>query len=158
MPVRDLWGEYLASRPTTPYGTPSERYPNGRGKIPLFATAESILRKSPGWPVPSSRKPLGMEAGVYRFYNSESRLLYVGHSTVIPSRYRQHRDNTSSQWRKSVHHDAPIDWYPTLADAKLAEMQAMHREHPLYNENGIWSYHRYGPDNLCTGCGEPRED
>ena len=162
MPLRDRWAEYQATLPPSPYGRKTARRPNGFSKYPLFPTVPSV--PGPTAPdesglsdrafrcAPPPAKPLGAAAGVYRYYRVDHVLLYVGKSVNPRRRHREHQADLHNRWWREVDHLAPIAWYPTIPDALAAETNAMHTEHPLYNDDGIWAAHRYDTNGRCP-CG-----
>jgi len=162
MPRRDLLAEFIASRPSTPYGTPSDRFPNGRARYPIFQTEprplvpsapdESLLSDRAFRCNPPPLKPLGAAAGVYRYYRADHQLLYVGKSTNPRRRHTEHQNDLHNRWWREVDHLGPIAWFPTVPDALAAETRAMETEHPMYNNDGIWLPHRYDSKGRCP-CG-----
>jgi hypothetical protein len=80
--------------------------------------------------------PEGGTAVVYRFYDGEGSLLYVG-CTVRPAvRLRAHQRR--QPWWDEVE-DSEIIWYPDMDQAADAELRAIHSERPVYNK-GIGRY------------------
>jgi len=67
---------------------------------------------------------------LYRFYDDEDRLLYVGISLVLAQRFIAHR-NTKAWWGKVAR--AEFSHYPDESSARLAERTAIAKEQPLYN-------------------------
>ncbi|MGA4875918.1 GIY-YIG nuclease family protein [Streptomyces lydicamycinicus] len=67
---------------------------------------------------------------VYRLFDSEGRLLYVGISNDPGFRWKQHRGD--KQWWQHVA-DKTVTWYDTRMLALQAEALAIHTEAPMYN-------------------------
>lgn len=67
---------------------------------------------------------------VYRFFDTEDRLLYVGIARDLGTRFAAHR-RRSPWWPEAVRGTTVT--YPTRADAELAEGIAIHAEQPLHN-------------------------
>lgn len=70
------------------------------------------------------------ECALYRYYDADGRLLYVGISKAPGMRDEQHRAN--SKWHR-FHADRTVDWYPTRDDAHDAERDAIQGEAPVFN-------------------------
>lgn len=71
-----------------------------------------------------------MSCSLYRFYDADDRLLYVGITSRVPSRLSQHaRDK---EWFPYVAR-ASFEHYQHRDDAALAEKKTIKRERPLYN-------------------------
>jgi predicted GIY-YIG superfamily endonuclease len=69
---------------------------------------------------------------LYRFYDSEGRLLYVGITNDPHARWAAHaRKNADSWWSKVC--VAHTEWCSTRDDAERAEVAAIKREAPLHN-------------------------
>lgn len=67
---------------------------------------------------------------VYRLYDIEGRLLYIGMSTNPLGRIPQHRSR--KPWGKQIaYYD--VAWHPDREAAKDAERRAIHAEDPLHN-------------------------
>lgn len=71
-----------------------------------------------------------MHTALYRFYNAEGRLLYVGITSVGPSRWKQHA--IEKGWWTEVA-SITIEHFDTRAEATLAERSAIQAEHPMHN-------------------------
>ena len=71
---------------------------------------------------------------VYRLYDAEDALLYVGVSRRVGTRWEQHARR--KPWWPLVHHQAVI-WYDTREDALLAEARAILSECSAYNKTGV---------------------
>jgi hypothetical protein len=70
---------------------------------------------------------------LYRLYDAEDRLLYVGIASDVRRRWRMH------EWEKPWWHLVSgnrIEWFPSRQEARAAELVAMEDESPLYN--AVW--------------------
>ena len=67
---------------------------------------------------------------LYRFYDAEDRLLYVGVTSVGPSRWSDHERNRE-WWAKVVR--TVVEHFPDRATALDAEREAVVVEQPIYN-------------------------
>lgn len=76
-----------------------------------------------------------MTCELYRHYNAEGVLLYVGISFGALIRNRWHQKHSS--WFESVAH-ITIERYPTQEIAKEAEAAAIIEERPIYNKQHNW--------------------
>ncbi len=77
-----------------------------------------------------TERPEGAEAAVYRLYDAEGSLLYVG-CTVDPwTRLRAHR-RRQPWWDEVV--SAELIWFPSVDLAADVEQQAIGTERPVYN-------------------------
>lgn len=68
---------------------------------------------------------------LYRFYDREGRLLYLGVAYNPEERWRSHAD-TAPWWRDAA--SRTVDWHETRGDALQAERDAIVTEGPLYNK------------------------
>lgn len=97
--------------------------------LPQVARQESSGRQARG------RKPephiILNDNVVYRCYNSQKRLLYIGSSAEWWNRFEYHRRRTL--WWREVEEIA-LTHYPTIDDAVLAEAKAIRKEKPKYNQ------------------------
>lgn len=66
---------------------------------------------------------------VYRAYDADQRLLYVGISVNLDGRLSKHH---SSAWWPAVVEIA-VQWFEGREAAKAAERRAISEEHPIYN-------------------------
>lgn len=77
-----------------------------------------------------SKNNLG-KAAVYRLYDRNGALLYVGLGSDPKTRWRAHaRDK---EWWPDVAHKE-VEWHNTFAEAVEAEHAAIHAENPVYNK------------------------
>lgn len=67
---------------------------------------------------------------LYRFYDEDDRLLYVGITSDTRGRFKQHA--SSKPWWSQVT-TRELEWYPTREDAAVAEVVAIRAEHPMFN-------------------------
>jgi predicted GIY-YIG superfamily endonuclease len=67
---------------------------------------------------------------LYRLFDSEDRLLYVGITDRYGLRMGQHR--TSKWWWPRVHR-TETEWFASRAVAETMEVRAIRSERPLYN-------------------------
>ena len=79
----------------------------------------------------------GDEVAVYRLFDKEGRLLYVGISKDPMNRWQEHRAN--GWWRRVASYE--VRWHPTRAEARAEEKTAMASEDALHN---IHSAPRHG--------------
>lgn len=78
---------------------------------------------------------------VYRFFDADARLLYVGIAFDPAERWKDHAARTR-WWKDAV--DNTIEWYDTRAEAERAERTAIRYEKPIYNKAGSVSPYK-GP-------------
>ncbi|MFD7016092.1 GIY-YIG nuclease family protein [Streptomyces sp. NPDC059928] len=85
----------------------------------------------------TARPPTGVDgAGVtalYRLYDSDDRLLYIGVTKNPPRRFAAHRSD--KPWWPNVAR-REVSWWPTRYEAGRAESAAIWNESPLYNQAG----------------------
>ena len=70
---------------------------------------------------------------VYRLFDTDDTLLYVGISKHFGQRWEQHAG--LQPWWPDVHHQT-VFWCATREDALLAEKRAIHEERPIHNRAG----------------------
>lgn len=68
---------------------------------------------------------------LYRFWDIQGRLLYVGITNSPDLRWAQHA--ADKPWWERVHHKQVCAWYPSRSRAEAAERMAIMCERPLYN-------------------------
>jgi hypothetical protein len=78
----------------------------------------------------SFRRPVGAHSAVYRLFNAEGLLLYVGCTNSMPQRWRGH--SRTQPWWHEVE-SWTNHWFTTRAVAKSEESRAIARENPKYN-------------------------
>jgi len=72
-------------------------------------------------------------ASVYRLHDAKGALLYVGYSVSPKERVRFHR--YSQTWGHEVDKDGTtVQWFPTMAAAADAEVDAIRSEFPKFNK------------------------
>ncbi|MFD8771393.1 GIY-YIG nuclease family protein [Streptomyces sp. NPDC059916] len=71
-------------------------------------------------------------AAVYRLFDDEDHLLYVGLTHAPQQRWKDHRKEML--WWREVEFKA-ITWFATRREAWQAEQAAIEAERPLYNAN-----------------------
>lgn len=73
---------------------------------------------------------------VYRCFDESGRLIYVGFTATPSGRIAAHE--SQSWWASQI---ARIEWsdYPTRADARAAEKEAIATENPRWNTLGRWA-------------------
>lgn len=71
-----------------------------------------------------------MRTALYRYFDSENALLYIGISLSHLQRLSQHR--ASSSWAYLIA-STTVEYYPDKASALLAEAQAIKSERPKHN-------------------------
>lgn len=76
--------------------------------------------------------PSSERTAVYRFFNGDGTLIYVGVTNDIPTRWRHHAKN-KPWWPEVVEQRAT--WYPTREAALAVEDQVIVAESPTYNIN-----------------------
>jgi predicted GIY-YIG superfamily endonuclease len=83
-------------------------------------------------------------AAIYRCFDKCDRLLYVGTSSNLAQRLRDHQSTKNwFQWIATI----KVEHYPTRKEAVMAEHKAIVREHPEWNWNKPWSDWHPGPLN-----------
>jgi predicted GIY-YIG superfamily endonuclease len=73
---------------------------------------------------------------LYRLYDADDRLLYIGVSKRPKLRFEEHRMN-GSRWISQVTR-RDITWHPSRPEALAAEKAAIQTEHPRHN--GTYNY------------------
>lgn len=73
---------------------------------------------------------------VYRCFDREGRLIYVGSSANLFSRLEQHR---SSAWWSPTVAKVTATYYPNGVVARAAETRAIREEVPRWNKQGKWA-------------------
>lgn len=76
------------------------------------------------------------KTSLYRHFDKDGQLLYVGISLSHVARLAQHRD--SSHWYEEITH-VTIEWYETRVEAELAETRAIGSEFPKHNKSKVQS-------------------
>nr|WP_221374324.1 GIY-YIG nuclease family protein [Actinoplanes polyasparticus] len=79
-----------------------------------------------------------LEPTVYRFFDAQGRLLYVGCSENVLKRFRRHSrpySKSAAWWPLQVRHS--LTTYPNLVVALAAELHAIATESPLYNRQAV---------------------
>lgn len=70
---------------------------------------------------------------LYRFFNSEGRLLYVGITIDVNSRWADH--SRQQHWWPQVA-DRTVEWFESRPVALEAELAAIRQERPVHNVSG----------------------
>lgn len=70
---------------------------------------------------------------LYRFYDGDGALLYVGITYDLDQRWASHR-NSSPWWERAVSNS--VEWYDNRRAALDAELEAIRTERPLHNLAG----------------------
>jgi excinuclease UvrABC nuclease subunit len=71
---------------------------------------------------------------MYRVFDADGRLIYVGQSINLPARVSEHR--SQSWWWKPLAARLRIQVFPTVDAAKAAEKVAIQEEDPVFNSMG----------------------
>lgn len=88
------------------------------------STTETIPTKAP------------RKAAVYRLYDADGALLYIGSAYDPEQRCKSHRNKP--WWREVAHRTE--EWHPSRGHAYQAEMDAIAVEHSKYNRMGTPGY------------------
>ncbi len=75
--------------------------------------------------------PDTQKTALYRHFDSEGRLLYVGISVSAINRLKQHM--SGAQWAMEIS-EVRIEWFADRASAERAERLAIMNEKPIYNK------------------------
>lgn len=95
---------------------------------------------------------------LYRFYDADDDLLYVGISHNPWTRWSQHKGDKA--WAMDVTHQT-IEWFETREEALEAERCAIIDEDPTYNVVHARKRRRTGVARIgitCSACGAPIDD
>jgi predicted GIY-YIG superfamily endonuclease len=74
------------------------------------------------------------DASVYRLFDAEDRLLYVGSTKCVERRLGQHR--SAQPWFGDVTR-TEVEEFPSCEAALEGELEAIRQELPLHNRRGI---------------------
>lgn len=75
--------------------------------------------------------PMNGRTALYRLYDSEDRLIYVGITSDLTARWRAHQRD--KYWWPEVARKA-IEWFETRKSAERIEKIEIEEESPLYNK------------------------
>jgi predicted GIY-YIG superfamily endonuclease len=85
-----------------------------------------------------------VRTALYRFFDADGQLLYVGIAKDVRKRWQQHEEDKS--WWHLVTSNR-VEWLPTREEARQAELQAMRTESPLFNHirhpDGSYTHNKY---------------
>jgi predicted GIY-YIG superfamily endonuclease len=104
-----------------------------------------------------------MGAQVYRFFDADGGLIYVGCTTNLPARLATHQNKQRPWWTTVVRID--VEHFDSLSAARAAERAAISAEHPPYGgpdrvelARRSWEVRRqrYGPPGHMGGPGYRR--
>ncbi|MDH6189199.1 GIY-YIG catalytic domain protein [Streptomyces sp. ADI96-15] len=76
---------------------------------------------------------------LYRLYDGDGTLLYIGITADVEQRMRGHRSD--KPWWPAVAR-TELEWHPTRTVALVEELQAIQREKPLHNLAGTPQGHK----------------
>ena len=102
---------------------------------------EGVTGSIPVPPTSYRRRQNDGRTQLYRHFDADGRLLYVGISLSVVSRLAQHRE--SAKWFSRIS-KVTVESYETREDALDAENNAIARENPIFNRKRPPSY-LYGP-------------
>lgn len=71
---------------------------------------------------------------LYRLYDGEDRVLYIGITNMPNVRFDAHR--MKPWWKQVARKD--IEWFENRHQASCAEVRAIRAERPLYNRMHAW--------------------
>jgi len=71
-----------------------------------------------------------MSQALYRWFDRDGRLLYVGISRRIGARNKEHEQH--SDWSQLAHF-VTLEWHDSRSEVERAEIRAIQNEHPIYN-------------------------
>lgn len=74
------------------------------------------------------------EPTVYRVYNKDDGLIYVGSTKNFEKRLQAHKQ---SSWWFGLADRFDLDWYPNMVQAHEAETRAIETEAPAFNLNSL---------------------
>jgi predicted GIY-YIG superfamily endonuclease len=75
---------------------------------------------------------------LYRHYDKNNHLLYVGISLNPLKRLTEHKSSASAKWVTAIAH-ITVEWFPSLSLAETAERLAIQTEGPTYNRAWSWA-------------------
>lgn len=85
---------------------------------------------------------------LYRFFDAEGRLLYVGIAVDFEVRREQHQKK-AKWWPDQVRYE--VEWLPDRASALAAELRAIQTEGPLHNVRGTGRAGERAPKQYAGG-------
>jgi hypothetical protein len=97
-------------------------YPDGDDPIGWHVEGQIYKGTPPGNPETG--------AAVYRFFQADGNLLYVGRTTSFGQRWKEHA--ASKSWHREIHHMSVV-WYADPATAAVVEAKAIREEWPRHN-------------------------
>lgn len=101
----------------------------------------SVQNEAPQQLIPVATRPSEPPhegaAAVYRFYNADGALLYIGSTSRPAVRWYQHK--TTKEWWSSVA-SYSLTWWPDRAEAFAEEYRSIRGEAPLHNAMGVFPF------------------
>lgn len=95
---------------------------------------EAARQAGRAWkPAPRKFRKPGVETELYRHFDEDGRLLYVGISLSTATRLCQHR--LTAKWARQVT-TITIERFPSREEALKAELRAIRTENPAHNKAG----------------------
>lgn len=81
---------------------------------------------------PYKNMPGQGRTSLYRLYDSNGQLLYIGISNNPEKRFNTHRWHKGKPWRHEIA-SFTAKWFDTREEAEVAEIKAIRSELPLHN-------------------------
>lgn len=79
-----------------------------------------------------SSAPFDVPTCLYRLFDRDGRLLYIGITVNPPSRFAQHAED-KAWWAEVDPESVSVVWFDTRAEAEKLELLAVRDERPLHN-------------------------
>lgn len=79
--------------------------------------------------------PTIIEVALYRYFDVDGRLLYVGITEDPLARHNAHKA-TAAWWSSVDHARTRYEWFTDREDARRAELSTIRSEHPIWNKQG----------------------
>lgn len=88
------------------------------------------------------KAPHGVGAGLYRLFNRDGRLLYIGIGGCPAIRLKAH-SKQKAWWPEVDRSKIQVEWFRTYGEAEVAEKEAIQTEDPLYNKKHSPNWQHY---------------
>lgn len=129
------WPYPVSSAPKVPERAPGKLFPYeliklNKAKRAEYAVNGNSIFNAKGISMLGSDVEQGKTNALYRHYDKDRNLLYIGISHVVFSRLKQHMRD--SQWRNEIAH-IEITYLKNGEDPEQVEIAAIVAEHPKWN-------------------------